>query len=64
MSTHSATTIGPTRQPGPEPRPWIDATWTVSRSDDGSIAIVRQWHFRSGDGSDGSSHETTRDQTM
>jgi hypothetical protein len=52
VSKYSTTTVGPTRQSWLDPRPRIDTTWTVNRSADGSIAIVRQWHFRSGDGSD------------
>ena len=51
MSTHSTTTVGPTGKSWLEPRLRIDTTWTVDRSADGSIAIVRQWHFRGGDGS-------------
>jgi hypothetical protein len=52
MSTYLTTTVGPTRQSLLEPRPRIDTTWIVTRSGDGSIAIVREWHFRSGDGND------------
>ena len=52
MSTELTNTVGPTERSRLEPRRRIDTTWAFSRSDDGSLSIVREWHFRSVDKAD------------